>query len=158
MNLRPVLLLPVLALGIVSCGDDAARGPDPKTAYVERATAICDDANKQFGGLTAPTTPAGFAPYAESTVAIVEKAQVDLAALTPPEQDRAALQSRVLNPFAAVVTEAKAFVGKVRAAGTDQAQLLPLLSQIPRTDGIDKEYLRTYGLGACADAITLQPS
>ena len=105
----------------------------------------------------APGRPAGFGPYAEATVAIAEKAQKDLAALTLPEKDRAALQSKVLDPFAAVVVEGKAFVGKVKAAGSDQAQLLPLLSQVPKTDGIDKEYLRSYGLGGCADAITLQP-
>ncbi len=157
MTLRPMLLLPALVLGLAACGSDEPSGPDPKAAYVQKASAVCDGAQKEFGALTAPTTPAGFAPYADSTVAIAEKAQKELAALTPPEKDRAALQSKVLDPFAAVVAEGKGFVGKVKAAGTDQAQLLPLLSQIPKTDGIDKDYLRSYGLGVCADAITLQP-
>lgn len=152
-----MLLLPALVLGLAACGSDEPSGPDPKAAYVQQASAVCDSAKKQFGALMAPTTPAGFAPYAESTVTIAEKAQKELAALTPPEKDRAALQSKVLDPFAAVIVEGRDFVGKVKAAGSDQAQLLPLLSQVPKTDGIDKDYLRSYGLGGCADAITLQP-
>ena len=157
MTLRPVLLLPALVLGLVACGSGGPRGPDPKAAYVEQAAAVCDQAEKEFGALVAPTTPAGFGSFAESTVAIAERAQKELAGLTPPEKDRAALQSKVLDPFAAVIVEGKAFVGKVKAAGSDQAQLLPLLSQVPKTVGIDKDYLRSYGLGGCADAITLQP-
>ena len=152
-----MLLLPVLVLGLAACGSDEPSGPDPKAAYLEQAAAICDGAEKELGALMAPGSPAGFGPYAEATVAIAEKAQKELAALTLPEKDRAALQSKVLDPFAAVIVEGKAFVGKVKAAGSDQAQLLPLLSQVPTTDGIDKDYLRSYGLGGCADAITLQP-
>ena len=162
-----MLLLPVLVLGLAACGSDEPSGPDPKAAYLEQAAAICDGAEKELGALMAPGSPAGFGPYAEATVAIAEKAQKELAALTLPEKDRAAPQSKVLDPFAAVIVEGKAFVGKafvgkafvgkVKAAGSDQAQLLPLLSQVPTTDGIDKDYLRSYGLGGCADAITLQP-
>ena len=152
-----MLLLPVLVLGLAACGSDEPSGPDPKAAYLEQAAAICDGAEKELGALMAPGSPAGFGPYAEATVAIAEKAQKELAALILLEKDRAALQAKA---FVGKAFLGKAFVGKVKAAGSDQAQLPPLLSQVSQvsqTDGIDKDYLRSYGLGGCADAITLQP-
>lgn len=152
MNLRARVLVPVLALTLTACGSDDA---DAKAAYVEQATGVCERAQQEFSKLAAPTTPAGIGAFADSTVAIAEKAQRDLAALTPPEDDRADLKAKVLDPYAALVVQAKDFAGKVKAAGSDQAALLPLLSQRPTTGDIDLEYLRSYGLGTCADAIDL---
>ena len=43
----------------------------------------------------------------------------------------------------------------MRAAGTDQAKLLSLLSQRPTAEGIDVEFLRGYGLSSCAEAVEL---
>lgn len=85
----------------------------------------------------------------------MQKAQGELASLTPPDQDRAELETRVLNPFAALVTEAEGFVEKVKAAGQDEAQLIALISKRPDASKIDLTYLRSYGLGTCADAIQL---
>lgn len=146
--MRRALLLSTTLL-LTACGG----GDDAKAAYVERAQSVCERAQADFEALTVPTTPAGFAPYADQLVAVVEDAQTELEALTPPEGDRKELQDRVLTPFAELVDEGKAFAEKVRAAGTDQGKLLPLLSQRPTTDGIDTEYLRSYGLKTCADAI-----
>jgi hypothetical protein len=147
----------VLALSACSGGGDEAAAPeevDPKEAYVEQATDICTSADEEFAALTPPTTPAEFNPYVQETVGIADRAQRELAALTPPEEDRADLESKVLTPFAALVEQGRAWAADVQAAGTDQAALLPLLGQRPTSAGIDKEFLREYGLTSCADAVS----
>ena len=144
---RALLLSSVLLLTACGGGDVAMA------AYVDQAEQICERAQSEFEALEVPRTAEGFAPYADQLVEVAEQAQNDLEALTPPEDDREELQERVLTPFAGVVEEGKAFAEKVRAAGTDQSKLLPLLSQRPTTDEIDIEYLRSYGLDTCADAI-----
>jgi hypothetical protein len=87
-------------------------------------------------------------------VRIAKQAQQELAELEPPSDDRADLESKVLEPFADVVEEGEAFAEKVRAAGTDQAKLLPLLSEVPDAGNVDIEYLRSYDLDSCADVIS----
>ena len=146
--MRRALLLST-ALLLAACGG----GDDEKTAYVEQANSVCEDARAEFEALKVPTTPEGFAPYAEQLVAVVEKAQTELEALTPPADDRQELEDRVLIPLQGLVDEGKQYVEQVRDAGADQAKLLSLLSKRPTADDIDTEYLRDYGAGTCADAI-----
>ena len=138
------------ALLLAGCGGDEV---DPKVAYVEQATGVCDEAQRAFEALATPTTPEGFAPYADELVGILETAQTELAGLTPPREDEAELEEKVLDPFADVVEQGKVFADDVEAAGTDQAALLWLLGQRPSAAGVDTEYLRSYGLPTCADAI-----
>jgi Tfp pilus assembly protein PilP len=151
---RPLLLLPALTLllAVSGCGDD---GADAKAAYVDQATAVCERAQSEFTSLPQPAAATDVAPFADETVSIAERAQRELAALTPPEDDRAELEQKVLDPFADLVGEAQAFADQVKAAGTDQAKLLPLLSSRPTTGDIDLEFLRSYGLETCAEAIDL---
>lgn len=147
----------VLALSACSGGGDepaAQEEVDPKEAYVEQASDVCTTADDQFAGLTAPATPEEFGPFVSRTVEIAEQAQTDLAELAPPQEDRADLESKVLTPFAELVEQGKAWSAQVQAAGTDQAALLPLLGARPTSDGIDKEFLREYGLTSCADAVS----
>lgn len=145
---RALLLLPLLLLP--ACGDDSE---DVKAAYVSDATAVCDTAVEEFEALSTPSTPDGFAPYADSVVGIIEKAHSDLTALTPPEGDRAQLEERALDPLGELVTKGKGFADDVRAAGADQAKLLALLPERPTGSSIDVEYLREYGLDSCAEAV-----
>lgn len=147
--MRRVLLV-ATALLLTGCGG----GDEQKDAFVASAVEVCDRAAEQTEALTAPTKPADFAPYAEQLVDIAEQAQSDLEALALPEADADDLRSRVLEPFADVVEEGKAFATKVSDAGDDQAKLLPLLSQVPDAGEVDLEYLRDYGLDSCADAIS----
>ncbi len=159
---RRALVAPLTALVLVlsacSGGGDEAAAPeevDPKEAYVELASEVCASADEEFAALGGtPTTPAEYGPYVQETVGIAERAQTELAALTPPEQDRADLESKVLTPFAELVEQGKAWSAQVTAAGTDQAALLPLLGSRPTSAGIDKDYLRTYGLTSCAEAVS----
>lgn len=146
----------VLALSACSGGDEAAAPEevDPRRAYVEQASEICTSADEDFAALTPPTTPDQFGPFVSETVGIADRAQSQLAALTPPERDRADLESKVLTPFAELVEQGRAWSAQVAAAGTDEAALLPLLGQRPTSTGIDKEFLREYGLTSCADAVS----
>ena len=138
------------AVLLTGCGGEEV---DPKVAYVEQATGVCDEAQRAFEALPTPTTPEGFAPYANDLVGILETAQTELSGLTPPPDDEAELKTKVLDPFADVVEQGKVFAGEVEAAGTDQAKLLGLISQRPSAAGVDTAYLREYGLPTCADAI-----
>lgn len=146
--MRRALLLST-ALLLTACGGD-----DGKAEFVKQATAVCERAAQESGALKAPTAPAQFAPYADQLVRIAEQAQQDLEALELPEADRDELRTRVLEPFADVVAAGQAFAAKVRAAGGNQAKLLPLLSQIPDSGEVDLDYLRGYGLDTCADVIS----
>ena len=156
---RTVLVALAAAASLTACsgggggGEPAEEQVDPKQAYVEAATEICTSADEDFAALTPPTTPEQFSPYVQETIGIADRARAQLAELTPPEQDRADLQGKVLTPFAALVEQGKAWSAQVTAAGADQAKLLPLLGSRPTSAGIDKEYLRSYGLESCADAI-----
>ena len=146
--LTTALLTPALLL--TACGG----GEDEKAAYVKDATAICEQAAKESEALKTPASAAEFSPYADGIVRIAEQAQEDLAALEPPADDREELESKVLDPFADVVEEGRQFAAKVKAAGADQAKLLPLLSEVPDAGDVDLEYLRDYGLDTCADVIS----
>lgn len=148
--MRRALAVTTLLL-LTACGG----GEDEKAAYVADAKAVCEDAVEEFEQLTVPTTPEGFGEYADSLVGVIEEAHHDLAGLTPPEDDRAELERKALDPLEDLVVEGKEFASQVRAAGTDQAKLLSLLSQRPTAEGIDVEFLRSYGLSSCAKAVEL---
>ena len=151
----PLLVVCVLSAALSACsGSEPEAAPDPKPAYVKAASAVCTSADEQFSELVQPTTPDAFGPFVSQTVVIAEKAQADLSALTPPPDDEADFETKVLDPFADLVAEGKAFSAKVTAAGSDQAALLALLGQRPTSEAVDKEYLRSYGLKSCADAVS----
>ena len=153
--MKRAALLPLVALPLsvlAACGGGGG-GDEAKGAYVAAAAGVCESAQKDSAALTRPKKPADLAPAANSTVAIAMRAQEALAALTPPPADAAELRTKVLDPFAALVTEGQAYAAQVTAAGTDQAKLLPLLGQQPTAQGVDLDFLRSYGLGVCADLL-----
>jgi hypothetical protein len=91
----------VLALSACSGGGDEAAAPeevDPKEAYVEQADEVCSTADADFAALKAPVTPGGVRPVRAGDRRHRRPGAAELAALTPPEQDRAELESKVLTP------------------------------------------------------------
>lgn len=151
---RPLLVLALL-LPLAACGgSDAAPGASAKATYVKDASAVCTQARTEADQLTTPSDAAGLATAVDTLVGIGEKARTDLDALTPPPADAQALKTKVLDPFGALVTDGRSFADKVKAAGSDQTTLLPLLSQRPTGEGIDVDYLKSYGLTSCADLVT----
>jgi hypothetical protein len=152
-----LLLVPATVLALSACSGGGAAEDDAaaaKEAYVQQASAVCDKAAKERDALMTPTSAAGFSPYVRSLVDIAGRAQTDLAALTPPEPDRADLQAKLLDPLKNSVDQGEAFAAKVEAAGDDQAKLAGLLSEAPTGAGIDLDYLRGYGLNSCVAAIS----
>lgn len=150
--MRRLLLLPLL-LVLPACGGGA---DEEKQAYVQQATAVCDRALEARTGLTPPQTAEDFAPYADAVVVVAKDANTELQALTPPEEDAAELRAKFLQPLDALVVEAESFAQQVRAAGTDQAKLLGLAGQVPTGEAIDREYLSSYGLDSCVQALAPQ--
>jgi hypothetical protein len=167
-----LLVLPALVLALSACSgvggsttaDGSATGSSPSPSpspsyeevredYVEQASEICERADAELSEIPPPATPDQFAPAVQETVRIAEEAQRDLSELSPPERDRAELEERVLDPFAALVEEGREYADRVEAAGSDQAQLLALLGERPTAEDVDLEHLRSYGLDVCADAI-----
>ncbi len=156
MNTR-LLLLPAAVLALTACSGGGSAEDDAaavKAAYVQQASAVCDRAAKERDALPPPAGAADFAPYVRSLVGIASRAEGELAALTPPEPDRAALQSKLLDPLKKSVDDGEAFATKVEAAGGDQAKLAGLLGEAPTAAGIDLDYLRGYGLNSCVAAIS----
>lgn len=151
---RALLVLPLLVLPACGGGGDGGDGGDSaKAAYVAAAVKVCEVAKTDAAALKAPAAPADFKPFVDGNLAIATRARTELDALTPPPADADALRTKVLDPFAALVSDGEAFAAKVTAAGTDQAKLLPLLAQVPTAEGVDLEFLRSYGLGVCADVL-----
>lgn len=149
MTRRASLALPVALLGalaLTACGDDADKAPD----FTSAAVAICEEAGKAFKDLPTPTSPTQLTDYVDKVVSIVTEAQTDLAALELPADRAADLQAKVLAPLAADAAAAKGFADKVKAAAP--GEVLGLIAQRPKPT-VDTAYLRSVGLGACADAL-----
>lgn len=151
--MRTRLLLPaplvMTVLVLAACGG----GEDAKAEYVEQASAVCSDAKAQLDAEERPAAVEGFAPYVDRVVEIAEQAEGKLLALEPPEDDKAELEQKLLDPLSAQVEEGRQYAAKVEDAGTDSAKLLPLLSQIPDTGDIDLAFVEQYGLKACTELI-----
>ena len=150
--MRSRLLLPALSttvLVLAACGG----GEDEKAEYVEQASAVCSEAKAQLDAEQRPTAADGFAPFVQRVVEIAEVAEGKLLALEPPEDDKAELEQKLLDPLSAQVEQGRQYAAKVEAAGTEQAKLLPLLSQVPGTGDIDVAYVEEYGLKACTELI-----
>ena len=143
---RALLLVPLLVLP--ACGSDDPEA-DPKVAFVSSAEAVCTEARGERKALTTPTTASAIVPYVDEIVAILVRAQQDLAALELPPDDADEIRDKLLDPLAADVKTGQEFAAKVKAASP--AQLLGLVSNRPKTT-VDLEWAKGYGLEVCAEA------
>lgn len=149
----PVLVLLLLSACSGGGGDDAPTPEDRRKAYVQQAEKICAASNDRVQALGTPTSVDAVPAAADEAVAIVRDTVERLAALTPPEADRASLQDKVLGPLRADVAVAESYAAQVKAAAAanDGAALLRLVQQRPQTSA-DLGFMRGYGLTQCASA------
>lgn len=146
---RALVLVPLLPLVLLAgCGGDDG---DPKEEFVAAANSICADADKEIKGQSQPSDAAGLRAYADALVAILEKARTDLEALALPEDDADELRDKLIDPLRKDVESGKAFADELDRA--KDAELLGLLGKRP-SPTVDVGFARSYGLDACADAIS----
>lgn len=145
----PLLLLPACSGG----GDDGPSLEDRREAYLAEAEAVCERTNERVEALGTPTSVEAVPAAADEAVAIVRETVEQITALTPPEEDRARLQERVLGPLQEDVGVAEAYAAEVKAAATagDGAALLRLVQERPQTSA-DLTYMRDYGFSQCVAA------
>lgn len=149
------VLLPALTAAVLALAGCGGGSDDAQQAYVEQATAVCDGAQADLDALERPSTAAGLGPFVTELVAVAERSSTELRALEPPEDDRAEIEAKVLDPLDASIQEGQAYAGQVEAAGDDTAALTRLLGERPGAGEVDLEFLRSYGLETCADALTI---
>ncbi len=147
---RAAAVVPLLLL-VAACG-----GKDGKAQYLSKAEALCTKINEQRTQLqnNVPTEPAELPAYVDKVLATARDASSQLSALEAPEQDRAQIDAKVLQPLRAQVADAEAFGEKLKAAArkNDGIALLNLLQTAPTGTRVDVTFMRDYGFKACADA------
>ena len=153
---RLLAALPVVLLLTAGCGDGDDKAPTgiSRADYLTQVEPICKEANDKIDALPSPTSPAGFQSLIEQTVAIAEKATADFKAVEPPSADKAAVQAKVVAPLEAQVSEAKAYLVKVKAAvaANDQKTLGALLQAPPISTKADTAWMKTYGFKECEES------
>lgn len=152
--LLPLVLLPLLLAGCGGSGKDQVASGLSRSAYVSKAEAICTRINKEVDKLAAPTTPQALQAFVEQSLQIAEVGTGEIKALDPPQEDRAALKAKVLDPLDGQLAEGRAFLAKVKAAvaKNDQAALGQLITHPPTGSKADLDWMRSYGFKACVDS------
>lgn len=156
-RLASVLALTLLPL--LGCSSDEGGGDsgpsleERREAYVGSAEQVCTDANAEVAAIPTPTSIDTVAPYADAVVAVLKETVEQVAALEVPEEDRADLEEKVLEPLESDVAVAQQYAADVKTAADagDQAALLKLVQELPQTTA-DLEFMRKYGLFECAKA------
>lgn len=132
-------------------GGDLAKS---RTQYLVKAEAVCQKANAQQKALKTPTSVKELSPYVDAVVRIADTTATELLRLSPPKQDRAALDKHVFTPLKDQLDRGRAYADKVRAAArrNDVIELAKLLSDPPNKTAADLTWMRHYGFQECVDA------
>lgn len=160
VGVRRLVLLPLLLLVLPACSgdgdDEGASLEDRRADYVAQAEEVCAQAVDDFESLTTPTTPADVPEYADAVLELFTSTVDEVGALTPPEEDRAELEEKLLTPLEADVVAAEGYAEQLSAAAAanDGATLLRLAQERPQTSA-DLPYMREYGLVRCTEAVEL---
>lgn len=151
---RVTVLVLLLATG---CGGSNGAATDSKAAYLGRAEAICAKANAQVAQAKKqqPTDVAAVPAYVHRLVGIARQDVQELSALTPPKQDAAQIQAKVLEPLARQLAAADAFAAQVDAAAkrNDSAALFALVTHPPTKAQVDLTWMKSYGFTGCLQAV-----
>ena len=152
---RLAAALPLLLVAACSGGggDDLE---ERRNAYLDRAEAVCERTNADIDALGTPAGVEQVPEFADKAVAIVQRTVEELSAVEPPEEDRAEVEQKVLEPLADDVETAEQYAEQVKAAAAanDQAGLLRLLQESPQTTA-DVAFMRDYGYVECVEAVQL---
>jgi hypothetical protein len=145
----------LLVLTACSTGQEAGGDSleDRRAAYLEQVEAACSAGKEELDALEQPTSIAGIPDYADAVVALLSRTVSELSTPEPPEEDRAEVTEKVLDPLAADVARGEEYAQQVRAAADsgDSAALLEIVSETPSTTA-DVAFMREYGMETCADA------
>lgn len=147
-----LVVLPLLA--VAACSGGSSGSAADKTAYLNKAEAICSKANTDQKALKKPASVSELSPYVDAIVRIADVSTTALLKLTPPSGDKAALDQHVFDPLHGQLVKLRDYADKVRAAARskDQIALVKLLSDPPNKTAADLDWMRKYGFRACVDA------
>ena len=152
--MNPVALaLPLLVL-VAACGGSSTPKADveARKAYIAAAEVICAKANADKKLLKTPAATKELSPYVSGLVAIADEAGKGINALTPPAADKAELTEKVLDPFAAKLSEGRTYANQVAAASKagDEAALTQLTLNSPKgVSAASLSWMKDYGFKEC---------
>lgn len=148
----PAVVLPLLL--VAACNGSSRAGGVAKADYVRQAEAICTRTNAAVKAQKAPAAVDQVIPYVTALVDLADRATAQLAALRPPEADRAALRARVIAPLERQVAEGRAFVVRLREAEDrgGVTAMARLLDDPPTATRADLAWMRRYGFTQCVQA------
>lgn len=151
-------LVPLLVLGLTACSGGGGEQEAPtleerRDAYVAEAEDVCAEANEAVDGVQLPTSVSEVPTTADEVLGIARSTVEEVAALAPPEEDRAELEEKVLGPLRGDLTGLEEYVDQLKAAAAsnDGATLLRLSQERPQTTA-DLGFMRDYGFVECVTA------
>ena len=144
-KLIAVLIVCLVPLGLVACGDDEDKGPS-KADYIEKADAICARSDKETDAIFEQAfedpqkpTPDEAQAALDEALPVVEKDLKELEALEPPKDDKETTD--------AIWTAIDAGVKTLKEASADPNASLVALTSEPFAPG-DK-LAGDYGMKDC---------
>lgn len=143
--MTPRLALALLPLALLTgCGGDGLS----REAFVERAEAVCAEANRDLEAEREPETPAQIAPYFEQVLGTADAATRALEQLAADQPDAAELERIFLTPLRGQVDGLKDYLPEVQRAAEQGEQALDALQE-PALPQADLPAMRAYGFDAC---------
>ena len=149
--------LPVLLLLLAACGggsDEKSSDTSAKDAYLVKAEAICEKGNTALAGIRKqqPASVDLVPGYVHSIVEIARTNLTELTALTPPADDRADIEAKVLTPLREQLADGDKYDKDVATAAKnkDTAALFQLVTNPPLKTKADVPWMKSYGFEQCA--------
>jgi hypothetical protein len=171
MPTLPVILASaVLCTAALACGGDDQKKDEPgaqqsapvsasatpsamtKDAYVSAVNAICTRVESEADKIDEPTTAKDYESALTTLIGIIDRAQTDIKALTPPAEDASALQENFIGPNDEQAARFKSALPSVQsaAAANDTAAAEKAFGDSLAEDNPQQDqWMTTYGLTAC---------
>ena len=149
LRLAPPVLLSLGLLTACSGGGEDAE-PLPKAEFVDRAEAVCSDANARLEAEPEPTSPAQVEPYFDALVGIADDTATELEQLAADQPDKAEVDRIFLTPLRGQVAAVQAYLPKAKAALRESEKAFAALPE-PELPEVDAEAMRSYGFDTCVE-------